>query len=229
MMAVPSNSSFFYLELYPIKCLTSTHDYNFGKSYDWIRGFVAKGRYQQEQFVRITIRTCMHTFRQETRRGAVATIPHRVPSGINHQNRQIYVHTQPQTSPYENPTNLTTPARNSSLTMSSPLPHASDYLPSISPGVVYSTAHATWTDQELRFLHDGLQNYPADKYDNVTRYIKIAATIPGKCVRDVAYQVKSMHLFDQNQVSPPPQDRELPIKRMRLEEPEVRYWWLNHV
>ncbi|KAG7383211.1 hypothetical protein PHYPSEUDO_003945 [Phytophthora pseudosyringae] len=71
-------------------------------------------------------------------------------------------------------------------------PQASDYLPSISPTVVYSTAQAAWTPQELQTLHAGLAQFPADQLDNVTRYIKIAATLPRKCVRDVAFKVKAL-------------------------------------
>ncbi|KAL3661671.1 hypothetical protein V7S43_013430 [Phytophthora oleae] len=71
-------------------------------------------------------------------------------------------------------------------------PQASDYLPSISPTVVYSTAQAAWTQQELQTLHAGLSQFPADQFDNVTRYIKIAATLPRKCVRDVAFKVKAL-------------------------------------
>ncbi|OWZ15216.1 hypothetical protein PHMEG_00011180 [Phytophthora megakarya] len=71
-------------------------------------------------------------------------------------------------------------------------PQASDYLPSISPTIVYSTAQATWTQQELQTLHTGLAQFPADQFDNVTRYIKIAATLPRKCVRDVAFKVKAL-------------------------------------
>jgi hypothetical protein len=71
-------------------------------------------------------------------------------------------------------------------------PQASDYLPSISPTVVYSTAQAAWTPQELQTLHAGLAQFPADQFDNVTRYIKIAATLPRKCVRDVAFKVKAL-------------------------------------
>lgn len=71
-------------------------------------------------------------------------------------------------------------------------PQASDYLPSISPTVVYSTAQAAWTQQELQTLHAGLTQFPADHFDNVTRYIKIAATLPRKCVRDVAFKVKAL-------------------------------------
>ncbi|KAE8909238.1 hypothetical protein PF005_g22509 [Phytophthora fragariae] len=71
-------------------------------------------------------------------------------------------------------------------------PQASDYLPSISPTVVYSTAQAAWAPQELQALHAGLAQFPADQFDNVTRYIKIAATLPRKCVRDVAFKVKAL-------------------------------------
>ncbi|KAF1793355.1 hypothetical protein GQ600_20803 [Phytophthora cactorum] len=71
-------------------------------------------------------------------------------------------------------------------------PQASDYLPSISPTVVYSTAQTAWSPQELQTLHAGLTQFPADQFDNVTRYIKIAATLPRKCVRDVAFKVKAL-------------------------------------
>lgn len=71
-------------------------------------------------------------------------------------------------------------------------PQASDYLPSISPTVVYSTAQAAWTPQELQVLQTGLAQFPADQFDNVTRYIKIAALLPKKCVRDVAFKVKAL-------------------------------------
>ncbi|CAI5715857.1 unnamed protein product [Peronospora destructor] len=71
-------------------------------------------------------------------------------------------------------------------------PQASEYLPSISPTVVYSTGQAAWTPQELETLHAALTQYPIDHFDNVTRYIKIAATLPRKCVRDVAFKVKAL-------------------------------------
>ncbi|TMW64643.1 hypothetical protein Poli38472_011523 [Pythium oligandrum] len=81
-----------------------------------------------------------------------------------------------------------------SMTMASPLHTAqsSGFMPSMSPGTVYSTAHAVWTPQELQLLQKGLGEFPDEQYDNVTRYIKIAATIPGKCVRDVAFKVKTL-------------------------------------
>lgn len=74
-----------------------------------------------------------------------------------------------------------------------------DFLPSISPSVVYSTAHASWSSQETQLFHKGLTDYPADKYDNVTRYIKIAALLPGKCVRDVAFKARALNLQSQQE------------------------------
>lgn len=71
-------------------------------------------------------------------------------------------------------------------------PSPPDFLPSISPSVMYSTAQAMWTPHELQLLHAGLRQFPADRFDNVTRYIKIAATLPGKCVRDVAFKVREL-------------------------------------
>ncbi|CEG35993.1 hypothetical protein L915_06761 [Plasmopara halstedii] len=65
-------------------------------------------------------------------------------------------------------------------------PQSADPLPTISP------SPATWTPQELQTLHTGLNTFPIDQFDNVTRYIKIAATLPRKCVRDVAYKVKAL-------------------------------------
>lgn len=87
-------------------------------------------------------------------------------------------------------------------------PQASDYLPSISPTVVYSTAQTAWTQQELQVLHAGLTQFPADQFDNVTRYIKIAATLPRKCVRDVAFKVKALGY---------PSDQPAAAKRMKIE------------
>lgn len=86
----------------------------------------------------------------------------------------------------------------------------SEYLPSISPSVVYSTAHAMWSAQELQLLHKGLAEFPADSYDSVTRYIKIAAIIPNKCVRDVAFRVQAMTMEVEA-------GREMQAKRMRID------------
>ncbi|RLN50249.1 hypothetical protein BBJ28_00019499 [Nothophytophthora sp. Chile5] len=72
-----------------------------------------------------------------------------------------------------------------------PSPQASDYLPSLSPTVVYSTAQTAWSPSELQTLRAGLAQFPAARYDNVTRYIKVAATLPRKCVRDVAFKARA--------------------------------------
>jgi hypothetical protein len=44
----------------------------------------------------------------------------------------------------------------------------------------------------MQMLLAGLVEFPPDQFDPVTRYIKIAAMIPGKCVRDVALQAKAV-------------------------------------
>ncbi|KAJ0397094.1 hypothetical protein P43SY_007982 [Pythium insidiosum] len=108
------------------------------------------------------------------------------------------------------PSGFTTPLATKSAPL--PAPQTSDFLPSISPGVVYSTAHAAWTMHETQLLRRGLADFPADRYDNVTRYIKIAATIPGKCVRDVAFKVKALAAE-----SASASDREVFTKRMRVD------------
>ncbi|GLD96909.1 hypothetical protein PINS_up005592 [Pythium insidiosum] len=110
------------------------------------------------------------------------------------------------------PSGFTTPMATKSAPL--PAPQANDFLPSISPGVVYSTAHATWTTHEMQLLQRGLTEFSAERYDNVTRYIKIAAMIPGKCVRDVAFKVKALATEKQ---SSSPADRELFTKRMRID------------
>lgn len=92
-------------------------------------------------------------------------------------------------------------------------PSSMDFLPSISPSVVYSTAHAVWSSQEMQLFHKGLADYPADKYDNVTRYIKIAALLPGKCVRDVAFKAKALSLQSHESAS---LNRDQYAKRMKI-------------
>ncbi|CCI39571.1 unnamed protein product [Albugo candida] len=70
--------------------------------------------------------------------------------------------------------------------------------PAFSPGVVYSTANTLWSAEELQLLFRGLNDFPEERYDNVTRYIHIASSIPRKCVRDVAFKVKSMSIQQEN-------------------------------
>lgn len=65
---------------------------------------------------------------------------------------------------------------------------------------VAGTAHQ-WNDQEQAALEAGLLRYPSSVYSNVTRYVKIAAALPTKSVRDVAHRVKWM--ADQGKVVRP--------------------------
>lgn len=84
----------------------------------------------------------------------------------------------------------------SSPTASIHMPTAQDYLPQVTASAttttLYSTANAIWTEAELQLLQKSLADYPAEKYNNMARYIKIAAVLPQKCVRDVAFKVRSM-------------------------------------
>ncbi|OQR82871.1 hypothetical protein ACHHYP_15364 [Achlya hypogyna] len=84
---------------------------------------------------------------------------------------------------------------------------------------VYSTATAVWSAQELHLLHKGLTLYPAEEHDNVTRYIKIAATIPGKCIRDVAVKVRGMRTAQEKQPDPAPKRQKL--EAVRAGHPQV--------
>nr|CCA19630.1 conserved hypothetical protein [Albugo laibachii Nc14]CCA22880.1 conserved hypothetical protein [Albugo laibachii Nc14] len=92
--------------------------------------------------------------------------------------------------------------------------------PAFSPGVVYSTSDTRWSAEELQLLLRGLEDFPDEKYDNVTRYIHIASSIPTKCVRDVAFKVKSMSMQQEN-ISPQARDtlstNQLQ-KRMKIEQ-----------
>lgn len=47
-----------------------------------------------------------------------------------------------------------------------------------------------WTEEEQRALEAGVQRYPPDRFDMVQRYVKIAAMLPRKSVRDVALRVR---------------------------------------
>ncbi|KAF0686306.1 Aste57867_21912 [Aphanomyces stellatus] len=59
---------------------------------------------------------------------------------------------------------------------------------------VYSTSQTSWDAQELHLLHKGLTQFPSERYDNITRCIKIAATIPDKSIRDVAFKIRSINI-----------------------------------
>lgn len=90
------------------------------------------------------------------------------------------------------------------LDMPTPGASSSDLppLPSISPSssAFLSSVHACsapqpttgWSQVEIQTLLAGLTQFPPDQFDPVTRYIKIAALLPGKCVRDVALQAKAI-------------------------------------
>ncbi|KAI7836264.1 hypothetical protein COHA_009854 [Chlorella ohadii] len=47
-----------------------------------------------------------------------------------------------------------------------------------------------WTEEEQRALEAGMQRYPPDRFDVVQRYVKIAAMLPRKSVRDVALRCR---------------------------------------
>jgi hypothetical protein len=47
-----------------------------------------------------------------------------------------------------------------------------------------------WTEEEQRALEAGVQSHPPDRFDTVQRYVKIAAMLPRKSVRDVALRVR---------------------------------------
>lgn len=47
-----------------------------------------------------------------------------------------------------------------------------------------------WTEEEQRALEAGLQRYPPEAFDLVQRYVKIAAMLPRKSVRDVALRAR---------------------------------------
>ncbi|KAF1789582.1 hypothetical protein GQ600_20892 [Phytophthora cactorum] len=70
-------------------------------------------------------------------------------------------------------------------------PQASDYLPSIR--LPSSTLQPKLRGHRRSYRRcTRAHAVPADQFDNVTRYIKIAATLPRKCVRDVAFKVKAL-------------------------------------
>lgn len=62
------------------------------------------------------------------------------------------------------------------------------------PGMLLNAAswHITldWSEDEQRTLEEHLQRFPPDRYDALQRYIKLAAILPRKTVRDVALRCK---------------------------------------
>ena len=53
-------------------------------------------------------------------------------------------------------------------------------------------AASEWTREEQIVLEEGLKRFPASQYNNLTRYIKIAAFLPDKTITDVAKRYKWM-------------------------------------
>lgn len=47
-----------------------------------------------------------------------------------------------------------------------------------------------WTEDEQRTLEEHLQRFPPERYDALQRYVKLAAVLPRKTVRDVALRCK---------------------------------------
>mgnify|MGYP001810503162 CR=1 FL=1 len=47
-----------------------------------------------------------------------------------------------------------------------------------------------WSEEEQKALEAGLARYPADRFDFVQRYVKVAAMLPRKSVRDVALRAR---------------------------------------
>ena len=53
---------------------------------------------------------------------------------------------------------------------------------------------SAWDKNEQRLLEDGLRYYPHDKHSNMFIYIRIAAQLPKKTVRDVAHHLRHMQV-----------------------------------
>ena len=51
-----------------------------------------------------------------------------------------------------------------------------------------------WDKHEQKVLEDGLRYYPHDKHSNMGIYIRIAASLPKKTVRDVAHHLRQMQV-----------------------------------
>ena len=70
---------------------------------------------------------------------------------------------------------------------------AAVHLPPPAAGFVHPPPYAValdWTEEEQRALEAGMVRYPPDRFDLVQRYVKIAAMLPRKSVRDVALRVR---------------------------------------
>lgn len=58
--------------------------------------------------------------------------------------------------------------------------------------VVAKVGSSSWDKNEQRVLEDGLRYYPHDQHSNMLIYIRIAAGLPKKTVRDVAHHLRHM-------------------------------------
>lgn len=53
---------------------------------------------------------------------------------------------------------------------------------------------SSWDKNEQRVLEDGLRYYPHEQHSNMLIYIRIAASLPKKTVRDVAHHLRQMQV-----------------------------------
>ncbi|CAM9497695.1 unnamed protein product [Ascophyllum nodosum] len=56
----------------------------------------------------------------------------------------------------------------------------------------HTVGSSPWDKHEQKVLEDGLRYYPHDKHSNMGIYIRIAASLPKKTVRDVAHHLRQM-------------------------------------
>ncbi|CAM9131196.1 unnamed protein product [Ectocarpus sp. 12 AP-2014] len=56
----------------------------------------------------------------------------------------------------------------------------------------HKVGSSSWDKDEQRVLEDGLRYYPHDQHSNMLIYIRIAAGLPKKTVRDVAHHLRHM-------------------------------------
>lgn len=61
---------------------------------------------------------------------------------------------------------------------------------------------SAWDKNEQRLLEDGLRYFPHDQHSNMFIYIRIAATLPKKTVRDVAHHLRHMQVSEPARLSP---------------------------